>query len=388
MEKLNLGTPQRYFDPETKEPLQLVFDAHEDVFDDVIVKMDKVPLLISMQNKSVFYPDKTKHLIQYFVNKAKENRHSQISLYPKERNTRYPFAEAFDFKYSHIDYEYIPGLVRPWDEGFLTPLFFNIEVLNKYSQNPEYKVDLFSSSYGTIYKGNEWYISFGINKNKKVIMWLGDVDELPDNEKYYLRSENIESDHDIHSEFYDAQIEVQFSDPSPLIDSFHQRKNFNELIIAKFGFDLFILHGEISKTLENLDRPIFWEEKHVSPFIESLNRIFVESINTKELKKYLKHNHPNVDISGMKGLKLFQKWIENCLNTDQFEMLMLPFFVLYDFRIISSHLVADEKKNDIKQSICERIEIANQENNYEEIFDNLIGKILNSYKDLIALVNR
>jgi hypothetical protein len=211
---------------------------------------------------------------------------------------------------------------------------------------------------------------------------------LPDEEKYYLRSENIESDHDIQSEFYDAQIDVQFSEPSPLIDSFHQRKNLNELILERFGFDLYTLHGEISKTLENLDRPVFWEEKNVSPFIESLNRIFVESINSKELKKYLKLNHPEVDTSQLKGLKLFQKWIETCLDTDQFESLMLPFFVLYDFRIISSHLIDDGKKNETKQSICDRLEIANQKDNFEEIIDTLIDKILCNYKLILEIINR
>lgn len=37
-------------------------------------------------------------------------------------------------------------------------------------------------------------------------MWLGDIARLPDAEQYYLRSENIDSDHSIGSEFYDGQI--------------------------------------------------------------------------------------------------------------------------------------------------------------------------------------
>jgi hypothetical protein len=388
MDKLKLDEVQKYFDPSTNYPLQLTFEHFEETFSEVLVNLDKVPLLKNTQDNKIYFPDKTKFLIKHFVEQAIENDHPQISLKPKPKNVRYPFAEDLNFKYSHIDYEYIPGLVRPWDEGFLTPLFFNLTVLNKYCQSPEYKVDLFATTYGTIYKGNEWYISFGINQNKKLIMWLGDVDELPDNEKYYLRSENIDSDHDIHSEFYNAQIEVQFAELSPLAKSFSQRKVLNELVQETYQTDLFMLHGEISRTLENLDRPIFWEDRHVSPFVESLNRIFVESINTKGLKNYLKQNHPEIDISGLKGMKLFQKWLEICLQTMEYETLMLPFFVLYDFRVLSSHLIDDDKRNDMKQSICDRLEIVNLENNNEEIIDILIRKIVYSYNSIIEIIKR
>ena len=42
-------------------------------------------------------------------------------------------------------------------------------------------------------------------------MWLGDILKLDINEQYHLKSENIKSDHSINSEFYKAQIEVEWS---------------------------------------------------------------------------------------------------------------------------------------------------------------------------------
>lgn len=45
-------------------------------------------------------------------------------------------------------------------------------------------------------------------------MWLGDIAKLDINEQHYLCSENINSDHDIASEFYEGQIEVQWAEPS------------------------------------------------------------------------------------------------------------------------------------------------------------------------------
>ena len=32
------------------------------------------------------------------------------------------------FLYNRDDYYFLPGLIREWEKGFLTPIFFNIEV--------------------------------------------------------------------------------------------------------------------------------------------------------------------------------------------------------------------------------------------------------------------
>ena len=65
----------------------------------------------------------------------------------------------------------------------------------KYIHHPLYGLDIGADTFGYIYKGDEHYLSFGINENNKVIMWLGDIVELNVEEQFYLRSENITSDH-------------------------------------------------------------------------------------------------------------------------------------------------------------------------------------------------
>ncbi|MFW2597812.1 hypothetical protein ACN9JZ_03735 [Aliarcobacter butzleri] len=386
MDKLKLNSLQLYFDEKTNEELQLYFGKHETIIDGIIVKLENVPLLID-KNSVISYPDKTKYTIKYFVEQAKEKGEKGISLIPNsKKEIRYSFAEKFNFKYSHIDYEYIPGLIREWNDGFLTPVFFNIKVLNKYSQDPDYKLDIFSGTYGSIYKGNEWHISFGINKNRKVIMWLGDIDDLPEEEKYYLRSENIDSDHDIHSEFYNGQIEVQFAEPSIEGKAFQSKILLNKNILEKYKFDLYTFHGEISSILENLNLPIFWNEKHTFPFIESLNRIFVESLNSVGIKTYINSLDTTQDIKNLKGLKLFQKFIEIHSNEEVAQELMLPLFVLYDFRIVSSHLLSNEKKESMLKFISERLKIEYKDDNYELIYKKLIKKILETNQKIIVLL--
>ncbi len=387
MMTLNLNVYQKYFDEESKQPLDLCFDPNKTEVDNIVVRLRNVPLLKNPKTGKIYYPNKTKHLVAYFVTEAKKKGHPEISLSPKERRVRYSFAEKYDFDYSHIDYEYIPGLVRPWDEGFLTPVFFNLAVLNKYTQHPEYKLELVSETYGTIFKGDEWYISFGINKNKKVIMWLGDIDKLPPNEIYYLRSENIGSDHDIHSEFYDSQIDSQFSDPSAQSTVFHQRNDLNQAILDKYGFDLYTLEGEISQILENLNRPVFWEDKYVGPFIEALNRIFVESLNTSGLRKDIDTLKKGLETKSQKGLKLFQLWLAERVNILTADNIMTPFFVLYDFRVMLSHLLSKERKAEMHESISSRLCVQHDEGNYENLYNALIKAMHSSYKTILETIN-
>lgn len=379
---------QKYFDHETGDELQLTFQNHTMIKNDVLVEMSGVPLLINKENGKVYLPELTKKMVNYFIGEAKKINNSHIHLSPKNiEKEKFSYAKKFDFNYSTIDYEYIPGLVRPWDEGFLTPVFFNIAVLNKYSQHPEYTLELFSETYGTIRNKDNWYIPFGINKNKKVIAWLGDISKLPENEIYYLRSENIGSDHDIHSEFYNAQIEVVASEPSIQSSTFHKRKALNEIVFEKQGFPLYVLEGEISETLEHLDRPVFWEEKHVSPVIEALNRVFVESINVKEIKKYLSVSNSSLDLKSKRGLKLFQTWLEEFIDKDAAYKIMCPFFVLYDFRVRSSHLQSTEKNKESLLSIIERLELSNNAG-FEEIYDMLIFSLHKSYAQIIEQILR
>lgn len=384
MNTLKLDEFQSYFDEKTSDKLTLWFGQHNVTIEEISVTLKGVPLLKNENNGQIYFPDKTKHLIKYFVEEAKKSNKPGGILTPKNiEHKRFAFAEKFNFQYSQVDYEYIPGLIRPWDEGFLIPIFFNISVLNKYSQNPAYNLDLFSDTYGNISKNDEWSISFGINKNNRIIMWLGDIDTLPDDEKHYLRSDNIPSDHEIHSEFYDAQIDAKFSEPSKQSLIFHQRKELKDLIQQQFPFDLYLLEGEVSKIISNLHRPIYWEDKHVGPVIESFNRIFVESINIKAIKSDIKSTNQGVNTNDKGSLKIFQLWLEERIGLMNASKLMCPFYVLYDFRIITCHLQSSDTKLKELKSINSRLEI--EENNRDNalIYDAIVSKISSSLAEIL-----
>ena len=367
-----------YFDETDSSPLDMYLGQHAYFVGDIHVELDGVPLLQNRNTKELLLPIKSKAMVEYFSKEASEAGHSSIQLRPRKLgDKRYPHCEKFDFKYSQIDYEFIPGLMRPWDDGFLTPVFFDIAVLNKYTQDPRYKLDLFSETYGTIY-AKEWTISFGINRRKKVFMWLGDIDSLPDEEQYFLRSENVDSDHDLHSEFYEAQIDVKFSDLSKQNKLLHQRKLLNDAFNEKYEESLFVLEGEVADVIANLTRPVFWEEKHVAAGVESLNRVFVESINSAFLKRSIKEKDATRDMKSAGGIKTLQAWLEVVLGQSGHADIALPFYVLYDLRVFCSHLLPNEKRSDKMRSINSRLGLEVENRDFEAIYDRLIDAMSRS----------
>lgn len=360
--------------------LEFCFDKHTINFEGINICLSNIPLLRCDKCIQYYFPEKTKALILSVYDKTKEEGKPKVVVSPKQDFTRNFNYGQVRFLYDYRDYENIPGLQTDLDDGFLTPVFFNLAVFNKYSQYPDYRLDLFSQTYGSIKNKDEFSISFGINRNKKVIMWLGDIDKLPLNEQHYLRSENIESDHDLFSEFYESQMEIQFSNPSPENALFHARSEMIKLCYRKRKGYLYTFEGEISKILENLDRPVFWQEKHVNPVIESLNRVMIESLDENFFRKELDNLVESDKLKKYKSLKLFEKWLEKVLEISDFSNVTLPFFVLYDFRIVSTHLMPDCSKTKKIISINKRLNLPGKNKNYELIYDLLIDKLRESYE--------
>jgi hypothetical protein len=90
-----------------------------------------------------------------------------------------------ELEYDPRDYYLIPGIYREQDDGALTPVFFDKDILLYYNNHPSYSVKLHSFSSGNIYYKVEKLFSwgFGINRNSKIFMWLGDLaDDFEDDD--------------------------------------------------------------------------------------------------------------------------------------------------------------------------------------------------------------
>ncbi|USN88257.1 MAG: hypothetical protein H6779_02320 [Candidatus Nomurabacteria bacterium] len=284
-----------------------------------------------------------------------------------------------DFLYDPDDYFLLPGLERPHDVGFLTPVFFNKEALIKFQNNPNYRVRLASKTYGTIYGSDEFYISFGINRNGKLIMWLGDVASLPRNEQYYLRSENVESDHDIGSEFYDGQIEVKFTEHSPEDALLNARAEFLEAATKEFGLEFENLKEETLVSIEELNTPVFHSVKEMKDVIDLLNKIVIESLHATNLKRSI------VTLGGDPADLGTLKKLEMCFSLrypeKDIHSTVSSLFVLYDLRVSLLHAQSKNDYEEILKTVCERLGIA-EGSDFSLIYSTLIQQLTDTFNDL------
>ena len=193
------GHVQRLYCGLCKKPLRLIYKDFDEDVSGIRVRIAGLPYLHCDECPADYLPDNSRFAIVHLHEGAMRAGHKGVPSTRRKPNKKYEFTKV-DFDYDSDDYDYLPGLTRPWDIGFLTPVFFYRTVLHKYDSLPGYSVRFASATYGSI-DAPDWDISFGINKSGKVIMWLGDIAKLPLNEQHYLRSENVPSDHDIGSEF-------------------------------------------------------------------------------------------------------------------------------------------------------------------------------------------
>jgi len=206
------GYVQRLYCEACHKHLDLTFVNFREDVSGIDVSIAGFPILRCDACKQDYLPDRSRFSITECHRRASERGVTSVKVIRRKLDENFGFTKI-PFLYDSDDYRYIPGLERPLDVGFLTPVFFNRQVLLKYDASPSYRVKFVSPTYGDIMT-EMFAIPFGINKNGKLVMWLGDIAKLPEEEQYYLRSENVASDHAIGSDFYDGQIECVFTEPS------------------------------------------------------------------------------------------------------------------------------------------------------------------------------
>ncbi len=362
-----------------KDWLRLEYKPFDQTVKGIHIVSNDMPILVCPSCKSEFQPDWTKLFIMWIVEESDKRGTKEFRGTKKKNTVRYDICPELNFKYDSDDCKIIPGLQSDFaKEGFFTPVFFDRKVLHKYLSFDEYTVDIAGNTYGTIHYENGHYLSYGINRNGKLFCWLGDIEEkVPEKERQYLLSENIESDHDVASEFYAAQREAEFADLSNESVLLQERSRLEQLCNSKDKFKIFDYAKDKYELLGELIRPVAWNEKGVIHIINCLTKLCVEAINSKELRTEIKKLDSKTDLKEMKGLKLFEKWIKLSTKLDAKDVLS-PFFVLYDFRIFLDHKM-DEGEIKMKLDFCyERLGIKT-DRNFERLYDKLIEKMTHSY---------
>lgn len=288
----------------------------------------------------------------------------------------YDNTKEIKFTYDFMDYYFIEGLYRPFNIGFLTPVYFSRNVLSKYIDNPDYIIKYTSNNTIIIIENENFHITLGINANNKIIAWLGDLYDLPKNEQYYFKSENIDSDHNIASEFYNSQIDLiwpQNSNEQSIFCSLHK---LNKLIN---GLTLFNLNKQIANDFSiQIHPPEYNTVKKFGVIMNSLNKILVERINTKGIKQFLKINYSDTlpkdykTNGSIKTLQLLLTIYSDKNNIDiNINKLISPLYVLYDLRILANHTY-DSSAEETFIECMKRLSLDPDTDDYMQIYKTLI----------------
>lgn len=315
------------------------------------------------------------------------NENQVVALQTPFENKKFPAFDSLGFEYDSQDYFYIPGLYRSWNEGFLCPVFFDKEVLLHYNNHPDFRVVF--ASYSRLHildKENNPIIphGFGINRSGKIICWLGDLEEEfskkknERNKKIFLAF-NEKSDHDIISDYYFNQIEVSFmkADNEKLI--FELRNEFDEKIIKSKGQNL--THINLDNLMDDYKHPILNETDQINSSFIKLNSILIESFNVSALKGLIENSGiSKKEIKGLKGLKLFEKFVNTVLEIENGSSLVSPLFILYDLRVLAGH-IKDSKHTEKLKSCKERLGL-NIKSTELEVYEKLVISLIDMYTEL------
>jgi hypothetical protein len=358
--------------------LDLCYLEFDETISEIQITVSGLPVLKCPNCEATSIPDRSCFALIHLHKRAMQENLSKIRSIRNKAPKNYGFTKV-PFVYDSDDYEHIPGLSREVDVGYLTPAFFSKEVLLKYEAHPSYRVIYCSRTYGSIYQDECMTIPFGINRNGKLVMWLGDIAKLPDKEQYYLASENVDSDHSIGSEFYDGQIECKFTEQSPEDLLFEQRSKFLECTFKRFGKKFAHLDKEVLDLVILVKKPVIDTYQSRRDVADALNKIYIESFDGKALETWLRD--AGVDGSGLGSLKRLQKLIEITAPNVNSSAVMVPLFALYDLRVAWSHLMPDSKEQKTLEFALDRLELGHESSVFD-IYDRLLENLTVAFQNL------
>ena len=130
-----VGHVQRIYCDNCTTHLDLSFEDFNEEVSGVRISLSSLPTLKCPKCGSSFLPDRSRFALIELHKRATGKKSNQITVQRRKTERNYGFTHV-PFQYDSDDYCYIPGLWREFDEGFLTPVFFNKEVLLKYDVHP------------------------------------------------------------------------------------------------------------------------------------------------------------------------------------------------------------------------------------------------------------
>jgi len=193
---------------------------------------------------------------------------------------------------------------NPGAPHFLTPVFFEKEVLTYYYSKPEkYLVED-----GYLHCGGLWGLRMDNNHPKYVVVFLGDLGQSLSvkEQKYWKRFNVTLQGSGISRTAWERGFEARFSDPERSDLYFKQKfQSFQEEWEKKFGWKLFEpLSKEDEYCFKTLRIPLTNEQKEFDEQVLFLTKILIDSLNEKELEKGIK-----ITKKGAKGIDKLEAFL-------------------------------------------------------------------------------
>lgn len=369
VQTIHCGTCQAHMD--------LSFVDFDEEVSGIRLIVRQLPTLVCPACGSQFLPDRARLALIRLHEEAAQNQEIIVEVSRRKSDKTFKYGKV-GFLYDPDDYDYIPGLMRPGGNGFLTPVFFEKDVLIKYDVHPSYQVRFGARTYGSIH-GQEFDIDFGINRHGRVVMWLGDIDALPETEQFYLRSENVPSDHSIGSEFYDGQIDVAWPEPSPEDVLLERRSRFLEVCAKRFGQKIAHLDDEVLEVAVGLRPPLVDTPETWTKVADSFNKVFVESLDNKAMGTLL--TKKGVEAEGLRSLKRLQLLLNDESLPLDVPKTMASLFALYDLRVALLHLSSKAGTASETESVLTRLNLPGDAN-LVSTYDGLVAALSATFGSL------
>lgn len=177
---------------------------------------------------------------------------------------------------------------NPGAPQFLTPVFFRTAVLDKYRDEPS-RYDVGSGCLRCKRNGNAlWCIPIDNHGHDCVCVWLGDLGHLPYAQQLHFASQNI-LEGEITDTFYKSQIDAEFCDSDHPVEVF--KGLYYQLRTVGWealGWHIFLPLAEgDSHYMSSLKLLTHDEQKEFDEQVLALTKILIDSLNEKELRRFL-----------------------------------------------------------------------------------------------------
>lgn len=201
---------------------------------------------------------------------------------------------------------------NPGAPHYLTPVYFEKDVLNKYYSKPE----IYSIEDGIIRCGSLWSIYIDNQNKDYVSVYLGDLGrDLPSKrEQLYWKSFNKYIDGKLSKTKYSRDFMAQFEDPEAIDLLFKQKfVNFNQRFKEKYHWQFFLELDEKDKyNFEQLRIPVNESIAEMDMLTLSLVKVMIDSLNEKEIVKQIKGDYEKLPGS----INKLELWLKE-LNNDE-----------------------------------------------------------------------